>query len=433
VLVIPFEEDALLEEWSDQPYELQNAVDRRVGTSGSSSAEAALIEAATQLSAREGARAILIVTDAETTSYTKSTELWRALAAVRPIVFAVHIGGSGEPAVSTAYMQDWAVFAGGVYRYAGTHGEMDRAFDRLATWLRRPAGYELEASTAFEEEPPPSRDPGTIAVRSAPGARSAMIGAAVGVEIILDTSGSMLERTGRRRRIDVARAALGDLVTERLPAGTPVALRVFGDRDDPCGTHLAVPLGPLDPRAMVDLVDDLAIDRRTSTPIAASISSVPDDLAGTTGSRVLVLITDGDETCDGDVEAAIRDLERRGIDAHVNIVGFSVRDRRVRRDMREWAALGGGSYFDARGADDLGSAIARAIGAPFRILDEAGNEVAAGTLDGDPVAVDPGTYSIVVAADPVVRFDAVRVEPGERVTRDMPPEAPDQQASPPAP
>ena len=426
MLVIPFEEKPLLDTWSDQRYELQNAIDRRVGGGGSSSAEAALIEAMTQLSAREGARAILLVTDAETSSYPSSTEMWRALAAVRPLVFAVHIGGSGEPYVSTAYMQDWAVSGGGVYRYAGTHGEMDRAFDRLATWLRRPAGYELAARTAFLEEPPPSRDPGSIAVRSAPDGSSDAVAPDVGVEIVLDTSGSMLERIGRQRRIDVARDALRELVTERLPSGTPVALRIFGDGDDPCGSSLAVPLGPLDPAAVAAFVDGLEIDRDTATPIAASLARVPDDLAGTTGTRIVVLVTDGEETCDGDVDEAIRDLERRGIDARVNIVGFTVRDRRLRRDMRDWARLGGGSYFDARGADDLGAAIAQAVRAPFRVLDGAGNEVASGTLDGEPVPVDPGTYSIVVLADPVVRFDGVVVEPSQSVSREMPIEEPDE-------
>jgi hypothetical protein len=104
----------------------------------------------------------------------------------------------------------------------------------------------------------------------------------------------------------------------------------------------------------------------------------------------------------------------------VNIVGFTVKDRRVRRDMQAWAQLGGGSYFDARGADDLGAAIAQAVRAPFRVLDEAGNEVASGTLDGEPVEVPPGTYSVVVLAEPVVRFDGVTVAPDESVTRVMP-------------
>ena len=86
-----------------------------------------------------------MVTDAETTSFPSSIAMWHALAAVRPLLFAVHIGGTGDQYLTTTNMQDWAVAGGGVYRYASTLGEMDRAFDRLATWLRRPAGYELSA------------------------------------------------------------------------------------------------------------------------------------------------------------------------------------------------------------------------------------------------------------------------------------------------
>ncbi len=36
-------------------------------------------------------------------------------------------------------------------------GGDDRAFDRLATWLRRPAGYDLVLSTSFQEKPSVNR------------------------------------------------------------------------------------------------------------------------------------------------------------------------------------------------------------------------------------------------------------------------------------
>ena len=140
-----------------------------------------------------------------------------------------------------------------------------------------------------------------------------------------------------------------------------------------------------------------------------------------------MLVTDGDETCDGDVEGAIRDLERRGIDARVNIVGFTVKDRRVRRDMRAWARLGGGSYFDARGADDLGAAIApggqRALPGARRGR-QRGRQRHARRRAGH--GADPGTYSIVVLTDPVVRFDGILVDPGQSVAREMPIQEPEE-------
>ena len=237
VLITPFEEKSLLPDWSDQPYVLQNAVRAYAIGAGSSSAETALIDASTALSAREGARAILLVTDAETTSSERTLELWKVLGSVRPLIFAVHVGAtspSPEGLVGRAagdLMRDWAASAGGFYQYTRTHGEMDRAFDRLATRLRRPASYGLAWTARYEEPPRVVRKPGSISVTmGADEASSGPTSSGVSTEIILDTSGSMLERLGRQRKIDVARKVLTDLVTRRLPAGAPVAFRVFGAR-----------------------------------------------------------------------------------------------------------------------------------------------------------------------------------------------------------
>jgi Mg-chelatase subunit ChlD len=439
VLITPFEEKPLLRDWSDQSYVLKEAVRAYVIGSGSSSAETALIDATTALSAREGARAILLVTDAETTSYERTPELWSVLGAVRPLIAAVHVGATAtSPEGLTGrtagdVMRDWAASAGGFYQYTRTHGEMDRAFDRLATWLRRPAGYGLIWTARYEEPPREDRKPGSIVVAAPAAGASSGPGAAtargVSTEIILDTSGSMLERIGSKRKIDIARAVLTELVTRRLPPGAPVALRVFGDGgggggagvgSDPCATSLAVPLSPLDPEALSARIDRLEVLQETDTPIGAALRQVPGDLARASGTRVVVLISDGEETCGGDPAAAVRAIRAKGIDARVNIVGFGLSDKRLKKAMQGWARLGKGDYFDARDSRQLARAVAAAVSAPYRVLDADGNEVAAGTVGGAPVKVPPGTYSVVVLADPTVRFDAVEVSPGKRASLELP-------------
>ncbi len=434
VLIKPFEEKPLLPDWSDQPYVLQNAVRAYAIGDGSSSAETALIDASTALSAQEGARAILLVTDAETTSYPDTPRLWTVLGSVRPLIFAVHVGATSMgpdgllDRLPGDSMRDWAASAGGFYQYTRTHGEMDRAFDRLATRLRRPASYGLTWSSSFEKPPKVDKKPGSISVTDRADAASS--GAASGgvasrgisTEIILDTSGSMLERLGPTRKIDVARKVLTDLVTKRLPAGAPVVLRVFGAGSDTCGTSLAVPLSPLDPDALSAKIASLDVVQATDTPIGAALRKVPDDLADATGTRIIVLITDGQETCGGDPGAAVRALKAKGIDARVNIVGFGLSDKRLKKSMQGWARLGNGSYFDARDNAQLARAIATAVSAPFRVLDANGNEVAAGTVGGAAVKLPPGTYSVVALTDPTVRFETVVVAPGKHVSLALPAE-----------
>src|SRR4029077_5156766 len=131
-----------------------------------------------------------------------------------------------------------------MYQYARTHDEVDRAFDRMATWLRRPAAYSLSFDATFVRPPPRSHKPGGLRVMSAGGGDTGAvpIGASTAIEIILDTSGSMLDKLEGRRRIDIAQSVLTHLIQDKLPAGVPVALRVFGDTPGSCDTRLAVPL-----------------------------------------------------------------------------------------------------------------------------------------------------------------------------------------------
>ena len=164
VTMIPFEEQPLIQGWSDDPYVLADAVEGQVLGSSSSSAETSLINATDELSTQEGAKAILIVTDAETSSFDQMTALWRKLTAVRPVIFAVHVAGNGSPATDQHFMQDWAASTDGFYQYAQTHAEIDRAFDRMATWLARPAGYTLSYGASFVK-PPSGGGPARLAGR----------------------------------------------------------------------------------------------------------------------------------------------------------------------------------------------------------------------------------------------------------------------------
>ncbi|MDQ3695761.1 MAG: VWA domain-containing protein [Chloroflexota bacterium] len=250
-------------------------------------------------------------------------------------------------------------------------------------------------------------------VRSSNGGEGAAAGGAV--ELILDTSGSMLESLEGRRRIDIAKEVLGSLVAETIPPGTPLALRVFGATPDSCETTLAAPLQPLDPAAMASLIAGVEAIDGVNTPIGASLEQVASDLQGAAGTKIVVFVTDGEETCGGDPAAALRALANQGIDVRVNIVGFAVEDEALKAQFREWTRLGNGQYFDAAGSTGLGQAVVAAVQPPFRILDAAGNEAGGGLIDGDPVEVPPGAYDIEVLSATPDTIANVVVESGARV------------------
>lgn len=226
----------------------------------------------------------------------------------------------------------------------------------------------------------------------------AALGPGDAVEIILDASGSMLQRIGNERRIEIARTTLIGLVNDTIPEGTGFALRVFGHREaDSCRTDLEIPFGPLDAAAVTSTIAGVNAMNLARTPIGASIAHVRTDLADATGERVLIVLTDGEETCDGDAASEIAALRDLGWDVRVNIVGFAIDDADLEQTFESWAAAGNGSYFSATDADGLADAMTRAVATRFEVVSEDGEAMASGLTGGDPITLPAGDYRIVAA------------------------------------
>lgn len=256
--------------------------------------------------------------------------------------------------------------------------------------------------------------PGRLLVQLAPTVRA--LAADDAVEIILDASGSMLQRRDGRRRIEIARDALLRLTGDAIPAGTPFALRVFGHREaNACRTDLEVPLAPLDVNAVDTYIAGLQARNLAKTPIAESLALVRQDLSGATGKRVVILLTDGEETCGGDPAAAIAALLGADIDVRVNIVGFAIDDEDLKAQFRYWADLGGGSYHDATSAEALQHSLLRALQTPYEVTTPAGDIVATGTTGDSGVELAPGDYLVRTRGSPSLQAD-VRVKPETTAT-----------------
>jgi hypothetical protein len=227
----------------------------------------------------------------------------------------------------------------------------------------------------------------------------------------------MLQRLGDKRRIEIAKAVLTSAVSERIPPGTPVALRVFGHRQaNACRTDLEAPLAPLDPARMTKTIKAIAAMNLAKTPIADSLAKVEADLKGVAGRKIVVLLTDGEETCDGDPGKVIRALYDKGIDVALNIVGFAIDDAELEAQFRSWAELGGGRYLSARDQSGLNDALREALQMPYTVYDTGGNTVAHGLVGGDAVELAQGYYRVEVQASPLKVFERVEIAGEEAVT-----------------
>ncbi|MFV8816683.1 hypothetical protein [Haliea sp. E17] len=401
VNLMPFPHGPLLRDWLGEPYMLQTVLNEFDRGLGSSAAMTTLKKASAELAPRPGTKAIMVITDGETTADGKA---WTELRKARPRVFAVQVAGNKRWHLDV--MRDWASIDAGHFNQLRYEGEMEIAFDRAATLMRRPAGYTLQPSSEFREAP----GPGQLLVLPGDAGNTASGGTAI--ELILDASGSMLQRVDGKRRIAIAREVLTDAVRKQIPAGTPLALRVFGHREiDSCRTDLEIPLAPLDPAAAANTIGGIQAMNLARTPIADSLAAVETDLQGRKSS-VVILVTDGEETCEGDPAAVIEALRDKGFDVNLNIVGFAIGDPELASQFESWAALGNGRYYAADNREGLQDALEQALRVPYRVLDGNGNEVASGQVGGPPVELEAGYYDVVVATEPPRTFDQVEI-PGE--------------------
>ena len=232
------------------------------------------------------------------------------------------------------------------------------------------------------------------------------------VEFLLDASGSMLQRIGGERRIELARNALIDLTSNVLPANSDFALRVFGHKEaGSCRTDLEIPLGSLDKGATVARIKTINSMNLAKTPIGASLLAVQQDLAGVKGVAIVVLVTDGEETCGGDPRAAILALRGAGIDVRVNIVASAIDEVTLKETFQEWARLGNGGFFDAQDGAQLQRAIRATLRAGYDVL-AGGKTVATGTVGGDPVELPPGVYDVRLHSTPPRDLGTAKIESG---------------------
>lgn len=143
--------------------------------------------------------------------------------------------------------------------------------------------------------------------------------------VIADTSGSMRDRPasgGMQNKIDIANTVLPKFV-QRLPADIPVALMYFYG----CQVRWAVPFESSRRDRVVSLSGQLRAGG--ATPIARSLALARDALKprrekNPYGRFVVVLLTDGEETClpMEQLKKSAAELAQLGIELHV--IGFDL-------------------------------------------------------------------------------------------------------------
>ena len=205
------------------------------------------------------------------------------------------------------------------------------------------------------------------------------------VLLVLDASGSMyLKLADGQYRIAAAKDALTTFVS-RLPDADDldVGLRIYGanvgalDEGACDDSELAVPVAGFDRATLLRTIRET--QAKGATPIARSLELAADDLRGTRGRAIIVLVTDGAESCGGDVRAAVAALASAGIEVDLRIIGFDL------SPAASQSFEGLGTFENATSAVELAAALGRAV--DVTAVDATHPVTATLTRDGEP-AVD---------------------------------------------
>jgi Ca-activated chloride channel family protein len=144
-------------------------------------------------------------------------------------------------------------------------------------------------------------------------------------------------------RIDAAKAAVADVVGKVAP-GTRLALRAYGhqsptQRKDCKDTALVVGFNDAGQNRTAIVDATRSIRAQGYTPINHSLTLAAGDLGQEeSAERIVVLVSDGKETCEGDPCVTARALAAADAKLVVHTIGFGV-DAAARRQLQCIAAM----------------------------------------------------------------------------------------------
>lgn len=221
--------------------------------------------------------------------------------------------------------------------------------------------------------------------------------------IVLDASGSMWGQIDGRAKLEIAREALGAVLSE-MPPEAELGLLAYGHREKgSCSDiELVVPPAAGTAQAITDAAN--AMKFLGKTPLTESVRQAASELKSTEEKATVILITDGIETCEADPCALGAELEASGVDFTAHVVGFGL----TAEEGATVACLAentGGRYIEAKDAGSL--------------VDALKTTVAVATPEPEPVPEPESTpLALDKNFDPVIVLAEGQSEPDDAILDD---------------
>lgn len=238
------------------------------------------------------------------------------------------------------------------------------------------------------------------------------------VEIILDASNSTWGQIEGVAKIAIAKNVLDQIITG-LPDEMHVGLRLYGhryglnDRRACQDTELEVPIRPIDKAVLSKIIQ--SIQPNGKTPLVYSVLQAVNDFKDIPNGSI-ILITDGVESCGGDINFIAPSLKKLEIKLTLHIEGFDIKEAEARAELEAIAKSTEGTYLDAKDSQELLSSLEQTLTVEFEILDNGGKVRVRGKVEGEPIRLMEGSYILHLLVEPKPFEAEITVRPGQKYT-----------------
>lgn len=185
------------------------------------------------------------------------------------------------------------------------------------------------------------------------------------VLFIIDFSGSMLDTTLQKKKIDMALNTMRDILPQISP-NIPVGLRLYGHKitftaiDSCLASELVVKIKP---NAGTQIYSALQNARpRGNTPITYSLKqAINNDFIGYTGTKRIILLSDGGENCDESPCTYIMELMKLRDDIKIDVIAFDINNQDANNQLKCTALVTSGKFYSANTEIELAKSLLNSL------------------------------------------------------------------------
>ncbi len=243
--------------------------------------------------------------------------------------------------------------------------------------------------------------------------------------VVFDGSGSMNKKVDGKAKFEIAQEVMGNLVKD-WNEDIKLGLMVYGHRSKSCNDiEMVIPVGTANPKQFTDAIKQ--INPKGETPIAESLKQAAEKLNYIESPTTVILISDGEESCNADPCAMAKELEKKGINFTAHVIGFDVSGEKQAKALEQLKCVAkstGGKFFEAKDSEALKTALtetAEVIAMPVKKKakkltnkkvvnwkddferDELGEDYEIEKFDEDRIAVSEGKL-LIVTTDPMANI-----------------------------